>query len=669
MRTILRLSFLSLLLFVFGANAAVFIPGNGGGNGNGNSSVSITNSFAQVFGTAAVANTATPHPITFPISGVLTNMSTNSTNIIVQSDGWFLVGANVNYKMTNNDTAFLAVMTNFVEDTRLRSFGDYKGGVTGVAAATNSITTLGIVYALSNTAIGLNFGWHLSAVQQQTELHRSFFVTKVMGPGTGGVGGGSVETQWVPDASQLYTNSSGGFGIKDSALVTNIIAHLRATVAGHLTVNSNLLVSGSTTNGGAVTSTNGPLIFGQNAFPITFGGNQDFVTGDFMTNWYALYQKGDLIFNVSGTGADFNGAGAQARFRTGTLLQMDAGSRLELDYLTANRVMITGAGSMATNSDMRLASSLAGAADGEVLKYHAASGTWTNGTDTGGAGSGDVFGPASVNALSVPVWGSTGGDRLTNTSFFILNNNIFTSSGTPWNFGVNDTTNWTLNISGHLTPIADTIGNIGSASLRVGSNYVKRVFVETIDVGAVNTTAGLAHFAGTNGLSGLKVTVPDGVTGSPTNILKFDLSVLEVGQHLYAHSVSGQTVTMTNGFLHPFDTISGVGGANTNFTVVASPLEPVTYADGGTTNVNIVAFMNWSTTHARRGTVIFTNRTATARQLSFGVITNSVICLQQFNSGIVQPHTITNSQAARIDYELRGSNVQYSVVPMALPAP
>lgn len=126
-------------------------------------------------------------------------------------------------------------------------------------------------------------------------------------------------------------------------------------------------------------------------------------------------------------------------------------------------------------------------------------------------------------------------------------------------------------------------------------------------------------------------------------------------------------VTVTNNIGYQVGTVSGVGGANTNFTLQAAADESIIYVDAGTTNVNLVAIMGYSSTIAYRGTVILTNRTATPRTLSLGATTNNWISLQQFD-GITAPFTITNSLAGRFSWEILGTNVQYSFKPMALPS-
>lgn len=113
--------------------------------------------------------------------------------------------------------------------------------------------------------------------------------------------------------------------------------------------------------------------------------------------------------------------------------------------------------------------------------------------------------------------------------------------------------------------------------------------------------------------------------------------------------------------------VSGVGGANTNFTFQAS--DAVTYVDAGTSNVNIVAIMGGSTSLVWEKSIIFTNRTATSRTISFSAVTNNFIALQEYD-GVTNagPITVTNSQAVYMWATVRGSNVAYAFKPARNPS-
>lgn len=137
---------------------------------------------------------------------------------------------------------------------------------------------------------------------------------------------------------------------------------------------------------------------------------------------------------------------------------------------------------------------------------------------------------------------------------------------------------------------------------------------------------------------------------------------VSIKTNLYVHEA-----IVTNNIGFQVGTVSGTGGANTNFTIQASGDESIIYVNAGTTNVNIVAIMGYSSTIAYRGTIILTNRTGTSRTFSLGATTNNWISLQKYD-GISAPFTVTNSQAGRFSWEILGTNVQYSYKPMDLPS-
>lgn len=113
--------------------------------------------------------------------------------------------------------------------------------------------------------------------------------------------------------------------------------------------------------------------------------------------------------------------------------------------------------------------------------------------------------------------------------------------------------------------------------------------------------------------------------------------------------------------------VLGVGGANTNFTFQASDKE--THVDAGTTNVNIVAIMGGTSTLSWEKHIVFTNRTATSRSISFSPVTNNWIALQEYD-GVTNagPIIVTNNQAVYMWLKVRGSNVAYAYKPARNPA-
>lgn len=134
-------------------------------------------------------------------------------------------------------------------------------------------------------------------------------------------------------------------------------------------------------------------------------------------------------------------------------------------------------------------------------------------------------------------------------------------------------------------------------------------------------------------------------------------------------------MALTNGWsmkAHAYQTVAGTltrfDGALTNIAISYWNQASVMYVNAAT-NVNLlmIDFRFIPSSAVSRGTLILTNRTATPRNFSLGAISNNWISLQQFD-GIAAPFVVTNSQAARFDWEMFGSNVYYSYKPHALPA-
>ena len=83
-------------------------------------------------------------------------------------------------------------------------------------------------------------------LQQGTNMVLYRTATSIVVNATGtGSGSGSVETQWLPDQSQFFTNAAGVLAVKPGALFTNI-----STL--HFTNRGNQYVAGTQTNDGAV---------------------------------------------------------------------------------------------------------------------------------------------------------------------------------------------------------------------------------------------------------------------------------------------------------------------------------------------------------------------------------------------------------------------------------
>lgn len=155
----------------------------------------------------------------------------------------------------------------------------------------------------------------------------------------------------------------------------------------------------------------------------------------------------------------------------------------------------------------------------------------------------------------------------------------------------------------------------------------------------VNNSLTNAAFTGTGGI--VKNTSPAITTPTIT-------SQSEIG---FA-SVNSEVVTNSIGFVN--QTVAGVGGANTNFTFLAT--NAVTYVNAGLTNVNIVAIMPGISGITYFPTIILSNLTTTARNVSISRVTNSVINLQQYDS-VSDPYTVTNKHTAILSVMANGTNL------------
>ncbi len=134
----------------------------------------------------------------------------------------------------------------------------------------------------------------------------------------------------------------------------------------------------------------------------------------------------------------------------------------------------------------------------------------------------------------------------------------------------------------------------------------------------------------------------------------------------FGSSVFHQDVSSA-GFGKFANTVSGVGGANTNFTLLAT--QSLVYLDGGTTNVNIVALMGGEASRAWEGSFEATNWTATSRTLSFSSVSNSWRSVTHYDgvSTNAEPLTITNLSSVVVWWRVLGSNVLYAAKHVTLP--
>lgn len=119
-------------------------------------------------------------------------------------------------------------------------------------------------------------------------------------------------------------------------------------------------------------------------------------------------------------------------------------------------------------------------------------------------------------------------------------------------------------------------------------------------------------------------------------------------------------IVITNGVADVISTATRTGGALTNITLNAQGPQ-IVHADGST-NVNVVAIMNWAAGLQRPVTLLITNRTATVRTFSLGATTNNFIGM----GSVTAPISVTN--ALWVAFENLGtSNVVYAAQYIANP--
>lgn len=119
-------------------------------------------------------------------------------------------------------------------------------------------------------------------------------------------------------------------------------------------------------------------------------------------------------------------------------------------------------------------------------------------------------------------------------------------------------------------------------------------------------------------------------------------------------------IVITNGVASVIASATRTGGALTNITLNAQGPQ-VVHADGST-NVNLVAIMNWAAGLQRPVTLLITNRTATPRTFSLGATTNNWIGL----GTITAPLQVTNALWVTME-NLGTSNVVYAAAYAANP--
>ncbi len=249
----------------------------------------------------------------------------------------------------------------------------------------------------------------------------------------------------------------------------------------------------------------------------------------------------------------------------------------------------------------------------------------------------------------------------------------------------------TANISGLLTNAGQRVGtlqvmgnstNIGnmliSGGLTNGGATLLQGEVRFSDSGFTGTDTVLKRNGNSSQLTTATLTVSSAsnlagihnITSAGTNTAAAFVGVggpgvLQVDDAYVNTNISARSITLTNGLAQIPSTVSGVGGANTNFTLQKD--SGVIYVDAATTNVNIVAIMGGEATRQWRGIIIATNRGGTSRAFSLGATTNNWIGLQGYD-GLAAPYTVTNATALWFAWEMLGTNVYYAAKHMANPS-
>jgi len=266
------------------------------------------------------------------------------------------------------------------------------------------------------------------------------------------------------------------------------------------------------------------------------------------------------------------------------------------------------------------------------------------------------------NGVLVITTASSGGSSGTNfsglvitnaTEYTVLNLGTTTNATLPW--GTTNHVVWSpAAANGAALTMSGTAGGVG------GTND------QTIDLTLIWPTGATALTLPTNGPNGSPVFV---MTGPSTNRLKFRYD----GYRFWI--ASGQQPSTGNGYTAVMQTnaslitptvryvpteITGVGGANTNFTLIST--QPEVYINGFT-NVSIRAVMGYDSALVDYWTCVITNGSGSARTLEFSAVTNN----WRFNGvyGTNAPSSLTNATRLEISGRQHGTNVQvlYSYTP------
>lgn len=135
----------------------------------------------------------------------------------------------------------------------------------------------------------------------------------------------------------------------------------------------------------------------------------------------------------------------------------------------------------------------------------------------------------------------------------------------------------------------------------------------------------------------------------------------------FGSAIFHQDITSA-GYAKTIQTITGTGGANTNFTLQST--QAMVFIDVGKTNASLI-IMGGETTRAWEGALVGTNRTGTDRTFAFNALSNSWQSVTHYDgvSTNGETLTVTNNTGVAIWWRLVGSNVLYAAKHITLPAP
>jgi hypothetical protein len=216
----------------------------------------------------------------------------------------------------------------------------------------------------------------------------------------------------------------------------------------------------------------------------------------------------------------------------------------------------------------------------------------------------------------------------------------------------NATGGFTFTANGRQLPINTATGAVTDVIMYLHDGRTN--FVSDLQADFGTTAAGdmlLFHNAGL--LTNVTTTGSGSVVRATTPTIT--TPVISSGSLIGTTTINESITTNNNAYVN--QTLAGVGGANTNFTGLWS--HGKVYIDGGTTNVNFVAFMPGTAGLTYYLSYSISNLTTTARNISLSSVTNRIQNMQQYY-GIAPPYVLTNKHTGELLVELNSTNAKIS---------